>query len=181
MLNKYPLWKTLMVLFIVAFGALYALPNKYGEDPAVQISGLRGVEVSAQTLDSVKSALDEQSIAFSSIALDKGQVLIRFSDTEQQLQARDHIDEYLGDDYSVAINLTPATPDWLASIGGTPMKLGLDLSGGVSFLMEVNMKEALEKAEKGLIDDFRSTLRGEKIRYRTVKKSSVDGIDVVFS
>ncbi|WP_448247104.1 protein translocase subunit SecD [Thalassotalea agariperforans] len=180
MLNKYPLWKTLMVLFIVAIGALYALPNKYGEDPAVQISGLRGVEVSAQTLDSVKSVLDEKNISYLSMALDEGQVLIRFSDTDQQLKARDLIDESIGDGYSVAINLTPATPDWLASIGGSPMKLGLDLSGGVSFLMEVNMSEAIAKAEKSLIDDFRANLRSEKIRYRTVKKSSDDGIDIVF-
>ncbi|MGJ8693520.1 MAG: protein translocase subunit SecD [Thalassotalea sp.] len=180
MLNKYPLWKTLMVLFIVAFGALYALPNKYGEDPAVQISGKRGVEASAQTLDSVKSVLDEKQISYLSMALDNGQVLIRFSDTDKQLYARDLIDETLGDDYSVAINLTPATPDWLASIGGAPMKLGLDLSGGVSFLMEVNMSAAILKAEESLVDDFRSSLRSEKIRYRTVKKSSSKGIDIVF-
>ena len=169
-----------MVLFIVAFGALYALPNKYGEDPAVQISGKRGVEVSAQTLDSVKSVLDKKDISYLSMVLENGQVLIRFSDTDIQLHARDLIDEALGDAYSVAINLTPATPDWLASIGGTPMKLGLDLSGGVSFLMEVNMSEAIAKAEKSLIDDFRSNLRSEKIRYRTVKKSSANGIDIIF-
>ena len=180
MLNKYPLWKSLMVLFIVAFGALYALPNKYGEDPAVQISGKRGVEVSAQTLGVVKSVLDKEEIGFLSIVLEEGQVLARFSDTNKQLKARDIIDAALDDTYSVAINLTPATPDWLASIGGTPMKLGLDLSGGVSFLMEVNMAEAILKAEKSLIDDFRSSLRSEKIRYRTVKKSSNEGVDIVF-
>lgn len=180
MLNKYPLWKSLMVLFIVAFGALYALPNKYGEDPAVQISGKRSVEVSARTLDSVKAALEENAISFTNVSLEQSQVLIRFSDTEAQLKARDLLDESLGDDYSVAINLTPATPDWLAALGGTPMKLGLDLSGGVSFLMEVNMKEAVDKAEKGMIDDFRAKLREEKLRYRTVKKSANDGVDVVF-
>jgi preprotein translocase subunit SecD len=178
-LNKYPLWKTLMVLFIVAFGALYALPNLYPEDPAVQVSGLRGVEANAATLDSVKSDLTADNISFSSIVLENGQLLVRFSDTEQQLRARDLLEESLGDKFSVALNLTPATPAWLASVGGTPMKLGLDLSGGVSFLMEVNMSEAIVKAQDALVDDFRTDLRGEKIRYRSVKKSN-DSINVQF-
>ncbi|MGB1263538.1 MAG: protein translocase subunit SecD [Cognaticolwellia sp.] len=179
MLNKYPLWKTLMVLFIVAIGALYASPNLYGEDPAVQISGLRGVETNAATLDMVKSQLDGKQISYASIAMENGQILTRFNDTEQQLRARDLLDENMGDKYSVALNLTPATPEWLANLGGTPMKLGLDLSGGVSFLMEVNMNEAIVKAQESLIDDFRTGLRGEKIRYRSVKKSN-DSINIQF-
>ena len=176
MLNKYPLWKTLMVMFIVAFGALYALPNLYGEDPAVQISGLRGVEVDLATVDNIKAQLSEKNISSRSIVLEKGQVLVRFNDTEQQLRARDLLDEELGDKYSVALNLTPATPDWLASVGGTPMKLGLDLSGGVSFLMEVNMQAAIDKAVDAMVGDFRTDLRGEKIRYRSVKQ---DGDNVI--
>ncbi len=179
MLNKYPLWKTLMVLFIVAIGALYASPNLYGEDPAVQVSGLRGIETTATTLDVVKTHLDENKISYASIVLEDGQILARFKDTEQQMRARDLLDENIGDKYSVALNLTPATPTWLASLGGTPMKLGLDLSGGVSFLMEVNMKEAIIKAQESLIDDFRSGLRGEKIRYRSVKQVD-DAITVQF-
>ncbi|MBL4765468.1 MAG: protein translocase subunit SecD [Colwellia sp.] len=170
MLNKYPLWKTLMVAFIVAFGALYATPNLYGEDPAVQVSGLRGVEANMATLDTIKANLTENNIDFFSIVLEKGQVLTRFKNTEDQLKARDVLDDKLGKKYSVALNLTPATPDWLAAIGGTPMKLGLDLSGGVSFLMEVNMKEAINKAKEGLVGDFRGDLRNEKIRYRSVKE-----------
>jgi preprotein translocase subunit SecD len=122
------------------------------------------------TLDVVKSHLDGEKISYASIVMEGGQILARFSDTEQQLRARDILDDNMGDEYSVALNLTPATPSWLASIGGTPMKLGLDLSGGVSFLMEVNMKEAINKAQESLIDDFRTGLRGEKIRYRSVKK-----------
>ena len=168
-----------MVLFIVAFGALYASPNLYGEDPAVQISGLRGIETNAATLDLVKSHLDEKKISYASIVMEGGQILARFRDTEQQLRARDLLDESIGDEYSVALNLTPATPAWLASVGGTPMKLGLDLSGGVSFLMEVNMKEAIIKAQESLVDDFRTGLRGEKIRYRSVKKID-DAIAVQF-
>lgn len=179
MLNKYPLWKSLMVLFIVAIGAIYASPNLYPEDPAVQLSGLRGVETTAATLDTVKSHLDENNISYASIAMEKGQVLARFKNTEEQLKARDLLDDIMGEEYSVALNLTPATPSWLASIGGTPMKLGLDLSGGVSFLMEVNMQEAIVKVQKSLVDDFRTGLRGEKIRYRSVKNTN-DSINVQF-
>ena len=172
MLNKYPLWKTLMVLIIVAIGALYASPNLYGEDPAVQVSGLRGVEANASTLDKITEELNKNNLAFDSIVLNKGQVLVRFSDTELQLKARDLLDDKLSDKYSIALNLTPATPEWLSALGGTPMKLGLDLSGGVSFLMEVNMNEAIIKALEGMVGDFRTDLRNEKIRYRSVKKLS---------
>ena len=179
MLNKYPLWKTLMVAFIVAFGALYATPNLYGEAPAVQVSGLRGVEADAATLDAIKAQLEQNQLAFDSIVLEKGQVLTRFKNTEDQLKARDILDDNLGKQFSVALNLTPNTPDWLAAIGGTPMKLGLDLSGGVSFLMEVNMKEAINKAKVGMVSDFRGDLRNEKIRYRSVKEVN-DSIVVIF-
>lgn len=168
-----------MVLFIVAVGALYASPNLYGEDPAVQISGLRGIETNAATLDVVKSHLDEKKISYLSLVMENGQILARFNNTEQQLRARDLLDDNIGDEYSVALNLTPATPAWLASVGGTPMKLGLDLSGGVSFLMEVNMQEAIVKVQKSLVDDFRTGLRGEKIRYRSVKEVN-DAINIQF-
>jgi len=178
-LNKYPLWKTLMVAMIVALGALYATPNLYGESPAVQVSGLRGVEADAATLDSVKAHLEESKLSYDSIALEKGQILTRFNNTEEQLKARDILDDKLGKKFSVALNLTPNTPDWLAAIGGTPMKLGLDLSGGVSFLMEVNMKEAINKAKVGMVSDFRGDLRNEKIRYRSVKEAN-NSVVVVF-
>jgi preprotein translocase subunit SecD len=155
-LNKYPLWKTLMVLFIVAFGALYATPNLYGEDPAVQLLGKRSVEADASTLDAIRSQLSAKKIETLSMSLERGKILVRFKDTEAQLQARDLLEESLGDKFSVALNLTPDTPEWLAAIGGSPMKLGLDLSGGVSFLMEVNMKVAMEKAQSNLVDGFRT-------------------------
>ena len=179
MLNKYPLWKTLMVALIVALGALYATPNLYGEDPAVQVSGLRGVEANVATLDTIKGYLSDNKIDYASIALEQGQVLTRFKNTEDQLKARDILDDNLGKQYSVALNLTPDTPEWLASIGGVPMKLGLDLSGGVSFLMEVNMKEAINKAKEGMVGDFRGDLLNEKIRYRSVKDEG-DAIVVTF-
>ena len=168
-----------MVAFIVALGALYATPNLYGEAPAVQVSGLRGVQADAATLDSIKTQLEANQLSYDSIALEDGQVLTRFKNTEDQLKARDVLDDNLGKQFSVALNLTPNTPDWLANIGGTPMKLGLDLSGGVSFLMEVNMQEALNKAKVGMVSDFRGDLRNENIRYRTVKEVN-DDIVVIF-
>ena len=179
MLNKYPLWKTLMVAMIVALGALYATPNLYGEDPSVQVSGLRGVEASVVTLDTIKTKLSASNIDYTSIVLENGQVLTRFKNTDIQLKARDILNDSLGKKYSVALSLTPATPTWLSSIGGTPMKKGLDLSGGVSFLMEVNMKAAIDKAKTGMVSDFRGDLRNEKIRYRTVKEVN-DSIVVIF-
>ena len=177
MLNKSPLWKSLLVLFVVAIGALYASPNLYGEDPAVQVSGLRGAEADNATLDNVRSQLEQEKIAFASIVLEKGQILVRFHDTESQLKGRDLLDDKLGNQFSVALNLTPATPEWLAGIGGSPMKLGLDLSGGVSFLMEVNMNEAIAKAREAMVGDFRNDLRSEKIRYRSVKEGA-KGINI---
>ncbi len=179
MLNKYPLWKTLMVAMVVAVGALFATPNLFGESPAVQVSGLRGVEADATTLDAIKAQLEQNNLSFDSMVLEKGQVLTRFKNTEDQLKARDILDENLGRRFSVALNLTPNTPEWLAAIGGSPMKLGLDLSGGVSFLMEVNMKEAINKAKVGMVSDFRGDLRNEKIRYRSVKEAN-DAIVVIF-
>ncbi|WP_033076356.1 protein translocase subunit SecD [Thalassotalea sp. ND16A] len=179
MLNKYPLWKTLMVVFIVAIGALYALPNYYGEDPAVQISGTKGVQADLATLDAVKENLAAAELSYQSAALANGQVLVRFSDYKSQQTANTLLSKNLGDEYSVALNLTPATPDWLASLGGVPMKLGLDLSGGVHFLMEVDMKTAMGRAQESMIGDFRTNLRGENIRYRSVKEAG-NGVEVIF-
>jgi len=168
-----------MVTCIVAIGALYATPNLFGESPAVQVSGLRGVEANAATLDTIKAQLQANSLSFDSISLEGGQILTRFTNTEDQLKARDLLDKNLGKKYSVALNLTPNTPDWLAAIGGSPMKLGLDLRGGVSFLMEVNMAEAVKKAKTGMVSDFRGDLRNEKIRYRSVKEVN-NAIVVIF-
>ncbi len=168
-----------MVVFIVAIAALYALPNYYGEDPAVQVSGTKGVQADAATLDAVTEHLNSQGIAYSSAALKNGQVLVRFSDYTEQQVANESLADHLGREYSVALNLTPATPDWLASLGGAPMKLGLDLSGGVHFLMEVDMATAMSRAQENMVGDFRTQLRAEKIRYRSVKESG-NGVEIVF-
>ncbi|PAS40940.1 protein translocase subunit SecD [Vibrio cholerae] len=177
MLNRYPLWKYLMVMLTIAVAALYALPNIYGEDPAIQITGARGASVDMSTLDAVTDALNKAQLSQKSIALENGSILVRFNDTDTQISARDIISEALGKDKIVALNLAPSTPDWLESIGAAPMKLGLDLRGGVHFLMEVDMDAAMEKLVSQQEEAFRSDLRDEKIRYRTIRPLS-DAVEV---
>ena len=179
MLNRYPLWKYLMVLFAIITAALYALPNIYGEDPAIQVTGARGASVDMSTLDSVTEALDEKGLSHKSIALENGSILVRFNDTDTQISARDVINEALGKDNIVALNLAPATPDWLEAIGAAPMKLGLDLRGGVHFLMEVDMDAAMEKLVSQQEEAFRSELREEKIRYRAIRPSGKEAVEVL--
>ncbi|GIA91278.1 protein translocase subunit SecD [Vibrio cholerae] len=177
MLNRYPLWKYLMVMLTIAVAALYALPNIYGEDPAIQITGARGASVDMSTLDAVTDALNKAQLSQKSIALENGSILVRFNDTDTQISARDIISEALGKDKIVALNLAPSTPDWLESIGAAPMKLGLDLRGGVHFLMEVDMDAAMEKLVGQQEEAFRSDLRDEKIRYRAIRPLS-DAVEV---
>ncbi len=179
MLNRYPLWKYLMVLFAIIVSALYALPNLYGEDPAIQVTGARGASVDMSTLDAVTKALDTKSLSHKSIALEQVSILVRFNDTDTQISARDVISEALGEGAIVALNLAPSTPDWLESIGAAPMKLGLDLRGGVHFLMEVDMDAAMEKLISQQEESFRGELRDERIRYRAIRPSGSDAVEVV--
>ena len=169
MLNKYPLWKNLLVIFVVLVAALYALPNIYGEDPAVQISANRNATIDTSTMDRVKSSLENVGIQAKSIALEEEQLLVRLNSDDEQLKARESILESLGDNYIVALNLAPATPEWLKSVGAQPMKLGLDLRGGVHFLMEIDMDEAVRKIVDGMKDTIRAELREERIRYSAVR------------
>ncbi|KGQ36985.1 protein translocase subunit SecD [Gallibacterium genomosp. 1] len=169
MLNRFPLWKNLMVIFVVVIGILYALPNLYGEDPAVQISGTRGQLATEQTLSDVRQVLEQNQLPIKSIALENGSILAKFTSTDEQLLAKDKILEKLGNNYSVALNLAPATPAWLTDIGAGPMKLGLDLRGGVRFLMEVDLKSVLAKQQEQLQDSLRTELRKEKFVYKAIQ------------
>ncbi|KFD87270.1 protein translocase subunit SecD [Vibrio paracholerae] len=166
-----------MVMLTISVAALYALPNIYGEDPAIQITGARGASVDMSTLDAVTDALNKAQLSQKSIALENGSILVRFNDTDTQISARDIISEALGKDKIVALNLAPSTPNWLESIGGAPMKLGLDLRGGVHFLMEVDMDAAMEKLVSQQEEAFRNDLRDEKIRYRAIRPLS-DAVEV---
>jgi preprotein translocase subunit SecD len=168
-LNKYPLWKNLLVIFVVLVAALYALPNIYGEDPAVQISADRNATIDASTMDRVRNTLDSVGIEPKSVSLENEQLLVRLNSDNEQLKARETILDSLGDNYIVALNLAPATPEWLKSLGAQPMKLGLDLRGGVHFLMEIDMDEAMSKIVDGMKDTVRAELREERIRYSAVR------------
>ncbi|MFX0587374.1 protein translocase subunit SecD [Glaesserella parasuis] len=181
MLNRFPLWKNLMVILVVAIGILYALPNLYGEDPSVQVSGTRGQQASAETLTQVQSALASLNITPKAMNLENGSILVRLNKDEEQLPAKEKIAEVLGNNYSVALNLAPATPEWLTSIGGEPMKRGLDLRGGVRFLMEVDMNTALAKQQDQLQDTLRNDFRKEKWQYKAVKKAENFATDVEFN
>jgi preprotein translocase subunit SecD len=178
-LNQNSFFKVLIVLFMVLMCGLYALPNLYGEDNAVQISGSRNATVTAALETRITTALAEQNIPIKSVEFANEQLLIRLPDSDSQLKARDFLDRELGTDYVVAMNLAPDTPEWLEGLGGTPMKLGLDLRGGVHFLMEVDMNEAISKSLEDAESDFRTALREEKLRYRSVNVR--DGfIDIQF-
>jgi preprotein translocase subunit SecD len=169
-----------MVLAIVIIGLIYSSPNLYGRDPAIQISGAKGATADLAVLDRVSKAMAESNIELKSSVLVKDQVLIRFKDVDSQLKAQDVLRDVLGDGYISAISMMPDTPKWLASLGGSPMKLGLDLSGGVHFTMEVDMATAVNKSMETMVQDFRSDLRGEKIRYRTIRRvSGQDKVQVV--
>ncbi|GIU08168.1 protein translocase subunit SecD [Shewanella morhuae] len=179
MLNKYPMWKNIMVVLVIAIGCFYAVPNLFGEDHAVQVVATRGAEVTASTQASVNELLASKGIAVKRSELEKGQLLVRVQNPEQQLLAKEVIADSLGDNFTVALNLAPATPKWLESMGGSPMKLGLDLRGGVHFLMEVDMGEAIRKMEEAKVADFRSQLRDEKIRYAGIRNNGA-GIEIKF-
>ncbi|AHG73820.1 Protein translocase subunit SecD [Mannheimia sp. USDA-ARS-USMARC-1261] len=180
MLNRFPLWKNLMVIFVIAIGALYALPNLYGDDPSVQISGTRGQQATPETLTQVQSTLSSMNIQPKSAVLENGSILVRLESAEQQLPAKEKISEALGNNYSVALNLAPATPKWLSDIGGSPMKRGLDLLGGVRFLMEVDMNTALAKQQDTLQDSLRNDFRKEKLQYKAVKKGENFATEIEF-
>lgn len=181
MLNRFPLWKNLMIIIIVLIGGLYALPNLYGEDPSVQISGTRGQEVNMETLSQVEHALANANISPKSTLLENNAILVRLNSDEQQLPAKEKIAEALGDKYSVALNLAPATPSWLTDVGGSPMKRGLDLRGGVRFLMEVDMNTALQKQQDSLQDSLRGEFRREKLQYKSMKKGENFAVEIEFA
>jgi preprotein translocase subunit SecD len=155
---------------VLAVGILYASPNLYGRDPAIQISGTKGASADLSVLDKVNQTLKSNNITVKSTVLENEQVLIRFKNVEEQLKAQDILRDTLSEDYISAINMSPAQPEWLKNLGGNPMKLGLDLSGGVHFTMEVDMVTALDNALETMEQDFKSDLRSEKLRYRSIRR-----------
>lgn len=170
-MNRYPLWKYLIMLVALIVALLYTLPNFFGESPAVQISSARSaVKVDTALIQKVEAALQTNNIPLEGELRENDSLKLRFNNTDIQLRARDVIQQTLGEDYIVALNLISSSPDWLTRIGARPMALGLDLRGGVHFLLEVDMQAAVDKAFDKASADIRRELRQAKIRYGTVRR-----------
>lgn len=168
MLNKYPLWKNLLLIAILILALIYALPNVYGEDPAVQISPPSGTKVDVAMVDRVAGILKAAALTDKNIEQTEQGILIRFYDTDTELKARDVIKAALGDDYTVAINIAPSTPHWLTAIGAHPMKLGLDLRGGVHFALQVDVNTLIAQRVINNVKNISDALRTADIRYAAV-------------
>ena len=169
-MNQYPAWKYVLIVTILTVGAIYALPNLFGEDPAVQVTSARGFGISTDLSNTIDDALVADGISYKSSEQVANKLLYRFNSAEDQLKAADSIKEELGDQFVVALNLAHATPPWLRAIGGKPMTLGLDLQGGVHFLMQVDMDTARGQQLERYVDDLRTLLREEGIRYISVRR-----------
>lgn len=169
MLNRYPLWKYLLLLAVLALALIYSSANLYTPDSAIQISGASSsLEMNERTLSKITRALDKNEIAYFGETLTSKNALIRLTDKNQQLEAKEVAKTALGDDYVVALNMAPTTPAWLDSLGASPMKLGLDLSGGVHFLMEVDTNTVIAARIEAIPDELKRQLRSEKTRYLSV-------------
>jgi len=179
-MNQYPLWKYLLILVAIVVGGVFALPNIFGEDPALQISAGRGATMDQALEARLVETLKGSNLAPKATELEGGRLLLRFSDTDKQLAAQERVRETLGPRYVVALNLAPATPGWLTDLGALPMYLGLDLRGGVHFLLEVDMEAAVRQAEERYVGDLRSLFRNEKLRYQSVSRTPDKGIVVSF-
>jgi len=178
--NRYPLWKNLLIAGIILFIGFFAIPNIYGEDPAIQILASRGAAVDEKLEENVRSTLDSAGIVPQHLQRVADRLLVRFPDTETQLRAQDVVRDDLGSDYVVALNLAPSAPQWLTDLGALPMYLGLDLRGGVHFLMEVDVNAALRQAEQRYVGELKAALRKEKLRYRSVTRIEPKGIKAGF-
>lgn len=176
-INRFPWWKNLLIFIVLLIGLFYAIPNLYGEDPALQVSGTRGTQLTEQTVANIKNTLDSKNIK-GDYEFQNDQLLVRFKSTQEQILAKDIVSSMLGDNYITALNLASATPAWMRALGMQPLKLGLDLRGGVHFLMEVDMEEAMKKIKDQMVSDFRTQLREANIR---LSGARIEGDSVVIS
>ena len=178
MLNHYPWWKWAVIALVIVPGLFYALPNLFGNDPGIQIRGVRGSAIESADFDRVRTLLSAAGLDPKGAVLDEDGLRLRFVSPEMQLKARDVLQQELGTQYTVALTLLPDAPAWLTSAGARPMYLGLDLRGGVHFLMEVDMASVVRRAEDRYVTDIRARLREEKIRYEGVRRIPEGGIEV---
>lgn len=182
MLNQYPLWKYLLVLTVLVLGGIYAAPNLYPDDPAIQLSGASSsTQIDEAVIRQVKRALDKDGVSYKTPEVNGRNALIRFGSNEDQLKGKAIVSRALGDDYQVALNMAPTTPDWLVAMGATPMNLGLDLRGGVHFLMEVDTAEAVKQRMAVYVSEIRNRLREEKLRYRRISNQDDGSLLIKFA
>ena len=174
---EFPRWKNILVIVMLLFSILYALPNLFPQDPAVQIIANRGHLVDAALKERVQGTLQKQKLQFNSIEQVRDELLVRVSNPDAQLKAADALHTELGEDYTAALNLASTVPGWLNAIGGKPMLLGLDLRGGVHFLMEVDQDAVLDKRMNGFVDEIRTLIRDNAIRGADVSRTTT-GITV---
>ncbi len=172
MQNRFPLWKNFIILIVLVVGVIYALPNLYGNDPSVQLSSSTTKKLQQTKADEIEASLESTQLKIKAFEFEDGKILARFFNTTDQLKAADFLRESVGRNITVALNLAPATPDWLRALGASPMYLGLDLRGGVHFLLEVDMDAAIKQAEDRYNSDIRSALRAAKIRYQSISKEN---------
>lgn len=170
MLNHNPVWKNILIVLVLLLGFIYAIPNFFGEDPALQVSALKQAAVDDAAQQRVAASLNELAVPYK-LEHHDGSLLVRFNNTTQQLQAKDKLTTLLGNDYVVALNLAPAVPEIFRTFGATPMKLGLDLRGGVHFLLQVDVNAAAKRHFNGFVDGIKSRFREQKIHYRNVAVS----------
>jgi len=181
-MNQYSIWRYLFVLAICALGFLYALPNYYGHDHALQVSGLRGNSIDKELLTNISSKLDGAGVAYKSLRIEENSLLLRFVDSQNRRIARDIIDAmFEPGDYVVAFSLASAMPDWLKSIGGKPLSMGLDLRGGVHFLMQVDTNTVKTQTEERFISELKTALRKDKVRYRSITRAPTTGLELEFT
>ncbi len=179
MLNKYPLWKNLLVAAVMLLGLFYALPNVFGQDPAVVVSGVRGAGVDEALRKRIEESLSKAGVPPKAMEMKEGRLLVRFASTTDQQKAQHVIAKALDENHSYALTMAANVPEWLQAMGGRPMNLGLDLRGGIHVLIDVDMDTALRDKLEAYTGDIRATLRKHKIRYLTVKAGKL-GIDVKF-
>ena len=172
MQNHFPLWKNLLIVMVFIVATIYSLPNLYGDDPSVQVSSSQAITLGQEQVNRIESEIKNAGVAVRAFEFKDGQVLARFNNTDDQLKVADLLRDTLGGNYTVALNLAPTTPAWLRAIGAQAMYLGLDLRGGVHFLLEVDMDAAVRQAEDRYTEDVRLALRSEKIRYQSVSKDN---------
>jgi preprotein translocase subunit SecD len=170
MQNHFPLWKNLFILIVFGVGLIYSLPNLYGDDPSVQVSSTQTASITQEQANNIDSEIKAVGAPVKAFEFKDGRVLARFNNTDDQLKVADLLREKMGSNYTVALNLAPTTPSWLRALGANAMYLGLDLRGGVHFLLEVDMDAAARQAEDRYTDDVRLALRSEKLRYQSVTK-----------